>query len=49
MGLPIRITIGDKSLKQGKVELKARSEKDMELIALGDIVEAVKKLADRLN
>ncbi|MBN1211473.1 MAG: proline--tRNA ligase [candidate division Zixibacteria bacterium] len=49
VGLPIRITIGDKSLKQGKVELKARSEKDMELVAVEDIVRAVKKLAERLN
>ena len=49
VGLPVRITIGDKSLKQGKVELKARSEKDMELVAVDDIVEAVRKLAERLN
>ncbi len=32
IGLPIRITIGDKSLKDGKVELKARAEGTMELV-----------------
>ncbi len=49
IGLPIRITIGDKSLQDGNVELKARSEKDMELVKVENIVEAVKKMANRLN
>ncbi len=34
IGMPIRITIGDKSLKDGKVELKARSEATVELVAV---------------
>ena len=49
IGLPIRITIGDKSLKEGKVELKARAEKDFALVAVGDIVGEVQKLAKRLK
>ncbi|MDF1544069.1 MAG: proline--tRNA ligase [bacterium] len=49
IGLPIRITIGDKSLKDGNVELKARCEKDFALVPVGDIVGAVKQLAERLN
>ena len=49
IGLPIRITIGDKSLKDNKVELKARAETDMTLVDLEKVVEAVKKLAEKLN
>jgi len=49
VGLPIRITIGDKSLKQGMVELKARAEKDFTLVAINQVVTAVKNLAQRLN
>jgi prolyl-tRNA synthetase len=52
IGLPIRVTIGDKSLKEGKVELKARSEKKAELVAVDvvdAIVEVVRKMAERLN
>jgi prolyl-tRNA synthetase len=49
IGLPIRITIGDKSLKEGKVELKARAEPTMELVSVDGAVEAVKKLAARLT
>jgi prolyl-tRNA synthetase len=49
IGLPIRITIGDKSLKDGKVELKARAEATMELVPVDGVVEAVKKLAARLT
>ncbi|MCH7946871.1 MAG: proline--tRNA ligase [candidate division Zixibacteria bacterium] len=49
IGLPIRITIGDKSLKDNKVELKARSEADMELVDLDKVLEAVQKLAEKVN
>ncbi len=49
VGMPIRITIGDKSLKQGKIELKARGEQQVELVAVENIVAAVEELAARLN
>ena len=49
IGLPIRITIGDKSLKDNKVELKARSEADMELVDLDKVLEAVQRLAEKVN
>jgi prolyl-tRNA synthetase len=49
IGLPIRLTIGDKSLKEGKVELKARVSDQVELVPVGDVVRAVKVLADGLN
>ncbi len=49
IGLPVRITIGDKSLKEGKVELKARSESDFILVDIDNIVIAVKQLLGRVN
>ena len=49
VGMPIRLTIGDKSLKEGKVELKARSEEAMTLVPVDDVVAAVRALAERLN
>ena len=49
IGLPIRVTIGDKSLKEGKIELKARASDRVELVALDEVVRAVKALADSLN
>ena len=49
IGLPIRLTIGDKSLKDGKVELKARSRAEVELVPLDGVVEAVRKMASGLN
>ncbi len=49
IGLPIRIIIGDKSLKDGKVEIKARSREEMELVAVESAVAKVKELAEHLN
>ena len=48
IGMPIRITIGDKSLKEGKIELKARCEAEVQLVPIGEIVGAVKSLEARL-
>jgi prolyl-tRNA synthetase len=36
LGLPIRIVVGKKSLAEGKVEIKARSSKTADLVAVGD-------------
>ncbi len=41
LGIPIRITIGKKSLKDGNVEFKLRRSQDVELIPLTDIVTKV--------
>ena len=49
IGLPIRITIGDKSLKDNKIELKARTAEKPDLVDIDDAVKAVKNLAERLN
>ncbi|UCD65175.1 MAG: proline--tRNA ligase [Candidatus Zixiibacteriota bacterium] len=49
IGMPIRITIGDKSLAKGKVEIKARAEDKVELVAVDSVVGAVEEVAQRLN
>jgi len=49
IGLPIRITIGDKSLKDNRVEVKARIADKPDLVELNDVLEAVKRLKDKLN
>ncbi len=41
MGIPIRITIGERSLKQGKVELKLRYAEDKADCSIEDIVDRV--------
>ena len=38
IGLPLRIAVGRKGLAEGKVEWKQRDAKDVELIALADVV-----------
>jgi prolyl-tRNA synthetase len=49
VGMPIRVTIGDKSLKDGKVEVKARSKDKVEKVDLNQVVSVVSKLAERLS
>jgi prolyl-tRNA synthetase len=43
IGIPFRITIGKKALAQGKVELRNRQTKEMTLVEVADIVDAVKQ------
>jgi len=42
-GIPIRIAIGKKGLAEGKVEWKLRSQKEMEMVAVGEVVERVRQ------
>jgi prolyl-tRNA synthetase len=42
MGTPLRITVGERTLKQGMVELKLRSERDSTLVPVADAPSAVK-------
>ncbi|MCE9633016.1 MAG: proline--tRNA ligase [Methylophilales bacterium] len=42
IGIPYRITVGERGLKEGVVEVKARTESDSKNIALTDIVELMK-------
>ena len=38
IGIPIRVTIGERNLKDGYVELKFRNEKDSQRIKKEDII-----------
>ena len=49
IGMPIRVTIGEKSLKDGKIEMKARAEAAVELVPVDQLVTAVRALAARLT
>ena len=44
IGIPLRITIGEKALANGNVELKPRTEKDPQLLEPAAAVEAVVKI-----
>ncbi|MDH3973445.1 MAG: proline--tRNA ligase [Deltaproteobacteria bacterium] len=44
LGIPIRLTIGARGLKEGVVEIKRRSEKDSENVPLKDAGNAVMKI-----
>jgi prolyl-tRNA synthetase len=49
LGIPIRITVGPKTLGDGKVELKLRREKDLKLIDAATTGETVIKLVGQLQ
>jgi len=44
LGFPIRITVGEKGLKEGMVELKPRTEKENQLVPVDNIVEMIRNL-----
>ena len=41
IGIPHRITVGERSLKEGNVEYQYRSETDSAAIALGDVLQQI--------
>jgi len=43
IGCPIRVTVGEKGLKEGKVECKQRTSKDNQLIQLTEIILVLQK------
>ncbi len=47
IGVPIRLTIGERSLQAGGVELKLRGEGEKRLVSLDELVETVGALKDR--
>ncbi|MDQ3007033.1 MAG: His/Gly/Thr/Pro-type tRNA ligase C-terminal domain-containing protein, partial [Chloroflexota bacterium] len=44
IGSPIRVTVGEKGLKQGMVELKPRKEKENQLAPIEKIIEEIRSL-----
>jgi prolyl-tRNA synthetase len=49
IGLPVRIVIGDKSLKQGKIELAQRGGEKADLVDLASVISEVKGLLQKIN
>lgn len=47
IGIPLRITVGDRGLKENKVELKQRTAKDPEMVELPALMDRVKTLLGR--
>ena len=46
IGCPIRITVGEKALQNGMVELKLRKEKDNQSVLLEDLISQLKKILE---
>lgn len=44
IGCPIRVTVGEKALKEGMVELKPRTEKENQLVLMETVAEKIKSL-----
>jgi prolyl-tRNA synthetase len=44
IGCPIRLTVGEKALQERMVELKFRTEKDNQRVAIEDVVEKLKSI-----
>ncbi|MHC4606290.1 MAG: proline--tRNA ligase, partial [Planctomycetota bacterium] len=42
VGLPVRVTVGSRTVKNGTVDLKLRTEKEQEAVALKEVARAVK-------
>ena len=53
LGIPVRVTVGQKSLAEGNVEIKLRSESESSKIGVEEattkIIEIVNKLKEKLN
>ena len=49
IGIPIRITVGQKSLKDGNVEIKLRKAEERELVPVEDLVDRVLALKAELE
>jgi prolyl-tRNA synthetase len=46
IGCPVRVTVGEKGLKEGMVELKLRKVKENQLVAIENIVEQIKSILE---
>ncbi|NTU57033.1 MAG: proline--tRNA ligase, partial [Anaerolineales bacterium] len=44
IGCPLRVTVGEKGLKVGMVELKHRNAKENQLVSVDEIVEKIKSI-----
>jgi prolyl-tRNA synthetase len=49
MGFPLRLTVSERSLKQGGVEFKRRDLREKRILPLGTLVEEIRKAMDALT
>jgi prolyl-tRNA synthetase len=49
IGCPIRLTVGERSLKKGGVELKMRTTGQMSILKMGEIIQEIRKEMDLLR
>jgi len=49
IGIPLRVVVGERGLKEGKVELKRRTQKAPALVAVADAVAQVRKIIDEMK
>ena len=49
IGLPVRLTVGDRSLKKGAVEVRLRNQEDKSEVAVGEVVGAVRGMLESLT
>jgi prolyl-tRNA synthetase len=49
IGVPLRITVGKRALKQGGVELKRRTEKERRVVQLNEVVETIRAEIEALS
>jgi prolyl-tRNA synthetase len=47
IGIPVRITVGDRGLKEGKIELKRRKAPEAEMVAVDNAIAAVKAALEK--
>ena len=49
IGIPVRVTIGSKSLQAGQVEIKRRWEKDYQLVDIAQALDTVRSIISALT
>jgi len=49
IGIPLRVVLGPKNLKQGKVELKVRKTGEISLTDIPDLISQILKVLDKLD
>ncbi len=49
IGIPVKVVVGERRVKEGKVELKRRTDKDAAIIDLGGEVEAVRQILAQMR
>ena len=47
LGMPLRLLVSPKSISNGGVEIKRRSEKEAETVSIGNTIEKIKSLLDK--